>query len=221
VDSTGNEYTLVIIDSRWVELFTIKSTTALETATLILNHIGRFGSPQVIHTDKGPAFNNELITELLCIYAIEQSFTTAYSKEENGIVERANQEVLRYLPALLFDSRVHDKRSFEQFPFVQRTMNTVEKTTTGVSPAEFILSHAIRLSAHIMAPVVREEEPANIALAERMDEWIERQHTLLIAAQENQHQEDQHRLVLHDPILRSIQSILMCYIHQQQVVIIN
>jgi len=56
-------------------------------------------------------------------------------------------------------------------------MNTVEKTTTGVSPAELILSHAIRLSAHIMAPDVREGEPASIALAERMEEWIERQHT--------------------------------------------
>jgi len=46
-------------------------------------------------------------------------------------------------------------------------MNTVEETTTGVSPAEFILSHSIILSAHIMAPVVRVGEPANIALAER------------------------------------------------------
>jgi len=36
---------------------------------------------------------------------------TAYLKEENGIVESANQEVLRYLHALLFDSRVHDKWS--------------------------------------------------------------------------------------------------------------
>jgi len=79
-------------------------------------------------------------------------------------------------------------------------MNTVEKTTTGVSPAELILSHAIRLSAHILAPVVREGEPANIALTERMDAWIERQHTLLIAAQENQHRADRHRLVLHDPV---------------------
>jgi len=31
-----------------------------------------------------------------------------------------------------------------------------------------------------------------------MDEWIERQHTLLLALQENQQQADQHRLVLHD-----------------------
>ena len=63
----GNEYILVIIDAflRWVELFPTKSTTAVETASVILNHIGRFGSPEVIHTDQRPAFHNELVQELL------------------------------------------------------------------------------------------------------------------------------------------------------------
>ena len=69
-------------------------------------------------------------------------------------MERASQKVLRHLRALLFDSRVHDKWSFEQLPLVQRIMNTVEKTSTGVTPADLILSHAIRLTSHIMSPVV-------------------------------------------------------------------
>ena len=95
-DAHGNEYILVIIDafSRWAELFPTKSTTAVETALVILNHIGRFGSHEVIHTDQGPAFHNELVQELLRLCAIEHSFATAYSSEENGIVERANQEVM-------------------------------------------------------------------------------------------------------------------------------
>jgi hypothetical protein len=40
--TNGNEYILFIIDafSRWVELFPTKSTTATETASLILNHVG-------------------------------------------------------------------------------------------------------------------------------------------------------------------------------------
>ena len=120
--------------SRWVELFPTKSTTALETASVILNHIGRFGSPEVIHTDQGPAFHNDLVQELLRLCGIEQSFATAYSSEENGIVVRTNQEVLRHLRALLFDSRVDDKWSFKQLLLVQRIMNTVEKTSTGVTP---------------------------------------------------------------------------------------
>ena len=90
-DTHGNAF------SRWVELFPTKSTTATETASMILNHVGRFGSPEVIHTDQGPAFHNDLVIELVRLCGIEQSFATAHSSEENGIVERANQEVLRHI----------------------------------------------------------------------------------------------------------------------------
>jgi hypothetical protein len=37
------------------------STTTAETASVMLNHIGRFGNPDVIQTDQGPAFHNELV----------------------------------------------------------------------------------------------------------------------------------------------------------------
>jgi len=70
--------------------------------------MGRLGSPEVIHTDRGAAFPNELVAELLRISGVEQSLTTAYSSEENGIIERANQQVLCHLNAILFDAYVHD-----------------------------------------------------------------------------------------------------------------
>ena len=132
-DDHGYEYILVLIDafSRWIELFPTRSTTALETATCFSQYFGRFGAPEVVHTDRGPAFHNELIEQLLKLSGVEQSLTTAYSKEENAIVERANQEVLRHLNAILFDVRVHNAWSYDQLPMVQRIMNTVEKTTTG------------------------------------------------------------------------------------------
>ena len=100
-DANDNEYVLVIIDafSRWVELVPTKSTTTAEMASMILNHVGRFRSPEV--------------TELIRLCGIEQPFVTAC--EENDIVERAIQEVLRYLRALLFDSRVHDKWTLKSF----------------------------------------------------------------------------------------------------------
>jgi transposase InsO family protein len=114
-DVNGSMFILVIIDafSRWVELYPTKTTTAVETASCIFQHFGRFGTPEVVHTDHGTAFHNELVDELLRMSGTEQSLTTAYSSEENGIVERAYQEVLRHLNAILFDSRVHDRWSFE------------------------------------------------------------------------------------------------------------
>jgi transposase InsO family protein len=86
----------------------------------VIPHFGRFGTPDVIHTDQGPVFRNELFSELSRLSQVEHSFATAYSKKENGLVERANQEVMRHLRAMLFDARVHDKWSYEQLPMVQR-----------------------------------------------------------------------------------------------------
>jgi hypothetical protein len=60
-------FILVIIDafSRWVELYPTMTTTAAETASCIFQHFGRFGTPEVVHTDRGRAFHNELKEELL------------------------------------------------------------------------------------------------------------------------------------------------------------
>ena len=113
-------------------------------------------------------------------------------------MERANQEVLRHLRALLFDCRVHDKWSFEQLPLVQRIMNTVEKTSKGVTPADLILSHSIRLTSHIMSPISSSVDSSESSVSDRIYEWISRQHTLLVVAQERQVQSDQHKVVEND-----------------------
>ena len=42
-------------------------------------------------------------------------------------------------------------------------------------------------------------DSSDTSLSVRMDEWISRQHTLLVVAQENQLKSDQHQLVENDP----------------------
>ncbi len=126
-----------------------KGVTADETAKCIFQHLGRFEAPERILTDRGTAFYNELVSELVHMCRAEHELTIAYSKEGNAIVERANQEVIRHLRALLFDKRVYNKWSFEELPVVQRIMNTVEKTATGVTPAELILKNSLRLTKSI------------------------------------------------------------------------
>ena len=71
----------------------------------MIQHFRRFGTPEVVHTDRGIAFHNKLTSDLLRVVGTNQSLTTAYSKEENAIVARANKEVLRHLNALLFDTQ--------------------------------------------------------------------------------------------------------------------
>ena len=74
-DKHGNKFILVLIDafSRWVELFPTKTTNALESASCMIQHFGRFGTPEVVHTDRGTAFHNELIAELLRVAGHSQT----------------------------------------------------------------------------------------------------------------------------------------------------
>ena len=77
-------------------------------------------------------------------------------------------------------------------------MNTVEKTSTGVTSADLILSHSIRLTSHIMSPVSSSIDSSDTSLSSTMDEWISHQHSLLVVAQETQLQSDQHKVAEND-----------------------
>ena len=77
---------------------------------------------------------------------------------------------------------------------VQRIMNTVEKISTGVTPAELILNNA-----RILAPPPSIGSSQQVALSDTMDEWIAKQHTLIMVARDTQLASDAHALVECDP----------------------
>jgi hypothetical protein len=79
----------------------------------------------------------------------EHSITLAYSHEENGLVERANKEVLRRLKDLVFDTRLVTIWS-DMLPLVQRLMNSQVVQSIGVSPAQIIFGNAIDLDRHFL-----------------------------------------------------------------------
>ena len=66
LDVKGQTIILVIIDafSRWIELYPTMTTTAAETASCIFQHFNRSGYPDVVNTDRGTAFHNEIIEEV-------------------------------------------------------------------------------------------------------------------------------------------------------------
>ena len=143
-------YILVIIDcfSRWIELFVTESTSAIDTAKCLFNYYGRYGSAETISSDRGTAFNNEIIQQLVEMGGSEYKFTTAYSHEENSIIERHNAEVMRHLRAIIFDKSVMNT-IVDYLPIVQRVMNTLEKNTTGLTPAEVIFGNNLRLNERV------------------------------------------------------------------------
>ena len=49
-----------------------------------------------------------------------------------------------------------------------------------------------------MSPITGNVDSSDTSLSDRMDEWISRQHTLLVVAQESQLQSDQHKVIEND-----------------------
>ena len=201
-DEDGNCYILVIIDcfSRWVELHAIKDTSAVCAAEALSEHIGRYGAPASIRSDRGTQFANELIAELCVLLRTEQELTIAYSKEENAIVERANKEVMRHLRAIIFDDRVYAKWGKRQLPLVMRILNSEEKTRTGVTPAEILFGNAVHINRGILErPLHPKSDLPKGRLSAYMDEMLANQATLIQVAKDTQLKHDTHHMSEFDP----------------------
>jgi len=80
-------------------------------------------------------------------------------------------------------------------------MNTAEKTSTGVTPAELILNNSIRLTERILLPSTQAMSSGQFALSDTMDDWIARQSILIKVARNKQLLTDHHALVEHDPTI--------------------
>ena len=199
-DEEGNKYILVIIDcfTRWVELYPTKDTSAKAAALALLQHVGRFGAPSTLRSDKGSQFVNQTIEELSSLIITNQQISMAYSKEENAIVERANKEVDRHLRAIVFDKRVLGKWSKNYLPLVMRILNSEEKANTGLTPAELLFGNNVDLGRRILHEPFNKPRQASETLSEYMDELLEAQATLIKVAQEKQHKHDTHHLSTFD-----------------------
>ena len=152
-DQQGHEHILVVIDcfTRFVELFPTTALTAEETADHLLKYVGRYGPPIQILSDNGSHFVNGTITALLHYMGIDHQFTIAYSKEENGIVERANKEVMRHLRNILFENGHADQWS-RYIPLVQNIMNTAVHSATGFSPSQMVFGALSSTSRGLIYP---------------------------------------------------------------------
>ena len=129
-------------------LYGISHNTA---ALALLNHLGRYGVPQHIRSDRGPHFANAVIKEFMASTGTELKHTLAYSSEENAIVERANKEVNRHLRAMIFDEPdVHNLP--KMLPFVMRIMNANRNAITGIAPSELMYGKMIDLDEGILLP---------------------------------------------------------------------
>lgn len=202
--SRGYEYILVIIDnfSRFVELYPLMSVGAGEAAERLLEYTSRYGQPLQILSDGGTQFLNETVKALCNLMKVDSIVATPYSKQENGMVERANKEVLRHLRAFIADSKVLESWPLA-LPLVQRIMNATTHSVLGVSPAEIVFGSSTRLDRRVLIDDVPNEnydadsgEPLPpLNASPKLRAWIDRllaiQQRIIAIAQQNQRDHQQ------------------------------
>ena len=210
------EYVHVIIDTatRWVEISLWPDATATSAALALLNHIGRYGTPRQIRSDRGSHFANSLIKEFLELTGTPHNLTLAYSKEENAIVERANKEVNRHLRALIFDFPDVNQLA-RRLPFVMRILNTTKNAVTGIAPAQLLFGNVIDLDEGIFLP--RTERPQFASLTEASAAMIKTQDELCKRAAELRREADNAHLTSKDKVITVFETgtyVLIQYVDQ-------
>ncbi len=152
-DKKGNACIMVGIDlfSRFIVLYPTRTTSAEAFADVILDHIGTFGVPSQILTDNGVEYCNKIIAKLAELIDVQHIKTLPSSKEENGICERANREVMDFLRDIIFEKQIKDSWS-DALPLIQRSYNASKHSSIGVSPAALIFGNAITLDRNVLIP---------------------------------------------------------------------
>ena len=132
-------------------MFWYKDANAQSASECLLAHFGRFGSPNMIRSDRGSHCANNLIKEFLDLTGTHQILTLAYSSQENAIVEHVNKEVSRHLRGLVFHapSLVHCAKCI---PFVQRIINSSVNRRTNASPASILFADKLDSNRGILTP---------------------------------------------------------------------
>ena len=152
-DDEENEYILVIIDcfSWYINIYPTKTVSAIEATDKLLDHTSIFRTPNEIQSDRGSQFVNELITELFRLIGTNHQLSVAYSKEENGIVERSNKEVLRHLRAIVMERDVLTHWA-KYLPIVQRIINSNVHSSTGTTPSMMVFGDKLNLDRGFITP---------------------------------------------------------------------
>jgi hypothetical protein len=184
-DEFGMSMIVVIIDnfSRFVDLYPISNTSAEAAADALIQFTGRFKTPLRFTSDSGSNFKSTLMDGLIARLGADHQLTKAYSKQQNGIVERVNREVLGHLKAIVFDRRIQ-RRWSKYIPIVQRYINTSVNSATGCTPAEIVFPSGAEIDRALLI------NDNQVAVSAYVKDMQEAQGRIIALAEEHLRQRD-------------------------------
>lgn len=140
----GEQYILGIIDnfSRFVSLVPLKRATAETVAKVLYEKwVTVFGVPEVIHSDRGTEFENQLISNLCSLLGIRKSRSSPYYPKGNSIVERLFGTVKDMLSTTM---KSRKQNWVNILPSVEMALRCTVHKSTNFSPYEILFGKKMK-----------------------------------------------------------------------------
>lgn len=194
----GKKYIVTAMDylTKWPEARALTEATAEKVADFIYEQIiCQHGCPQIILTDRGTHFNNNMVNRLLEKFKIKHLLSTPYHPQTNGLVERFNRTLCESLAKM--SDKTNDWDLF--IPPVLFAYRTTKHSTTKIEPFFMVYGRAARL------PLDAEESADQMAENDRLYHLINdvphiRQKARYQVLQEQNKQMERHKHITKRPI---------------------
>jgi hypothetical protein len=205
---TGKRYIIMAVDhfTKWMEARALETADAQSIIAFVHEDvICRHGTPNIITTDRGSEFVNELFKTFADEYRIHHILTTAYHPQGNGQVERSNKTV----KDLLAKVTPKDGDWSHYLPSAIYATRVAKQASTRFSPAELLHGYRFRQPFDTRDREKTEEDPEIYAEQElsRLQEIRTKAGAFIKKAQDRQkrgHDKDNHMvqpLKIGDPVL--------------------
>ncbi len=107
-----------------------------------------FSTPRVLLSDNGTEFRNQVLEEICKQFGIMQCFTVSYHPASNGLVERANRNILHVQRPVVSEL----KHTWEDWlAYVAASINSRVCESTGQSPHYIIFGVEKRLPFDLLS----------------------------------------------------------------------
>jgi len=99
MSESGCVYIMTIVDvcTGYTVIRSLKNKEMETISKCLWTVFCEYGTPQILQSDNGTEFVNQVMKTLSVIYGIDHRLSTAYHPSANGLVERVNKEVGRAL----------------------------------------------------------------------------------------------------------------------------